>query len=216
MNQQPIRYRLLAFTFGAILWAIGDYLYGTTYYTDQPGSPNRFLISGLLGIAASASYLFGLFGYSNALREQYPLYRNLIVGGLSFFTLGVAATHTLASAHMVVFNQRLLTPSVKELDLVFTPIDYSYEVYFIPMIIGLIVGYGALFIAILRRKTVFAPWTLWFHPLLLAVIIGLLDTWIKNYPVLLKSPAISAVVFNTVLILSTKKQRVSDSSNTYA
>ena len=42
MNKQTIVRRLLAFAMGAILLVIGDYLYGTTYYTDQP---TRFLVA---------------------------------------------------------------------------------------------------------------------------------------------------------------------------
>ena len=208
MNKQAIVRRLLAFAVGATLLVIGDYLYGTTYYTDQPGEPTRFLVSGLLGMAASCGYLYGLFGYYAAFRQESRLYQRLIVGGLSLFTVGVATTHSLASAHMVAFNQRLLAPDVAALTEVFRHVDSFYNVYFIPMMIGLLVGYGALFAAILSRKTIFPRWTLWFHPLPLAIIISALDATVAGYPILLKSPALGSIVFNVVLAVSISRQPV--------
>ena len=209
MNKLAIIRRLLAFAVGATLLVIGDYLYGTTYYTDRPGEPDRFLVSGLLGMAASCGYLYGLFGYYAAFHQESRLYRVLIIGGLSLFTVGVATTHSLASAHMVAFNQQLLTPNVTELDGVFRHIDSFYEAYFIPMIIGLLVGYGALFVAILQRKTVFPRWTLWFHPLPLAIIISALDATVEwGILFFLNHRALGGVVFNVALAASVSRKTV--------
>ncbi|MEM8967035.1 MAG: DUF6796 family protein [Bacteroidota bacterium] len=202
MNTSEIVQRLLVFAAGALLLITGDYLYGTTYYTNVPDDTTRFLVSGLLGLAASASYWYGLSGYGASLSSAY---RYFIIGGFSLFTLGVAATHTLASAHMVAFNQRLLTPHIAELNEVFNTIDYFYEIYFIPMGIGLVVGYGALLVAILRQDSVFPRWTLWFHPLLIVTIIAAMDASFEGYPIALKSPAISAICFNLALVVSLRR-----------
>ena len=90
---------------------------------------------------------------------------------------------------MYVLNAQLKSPSTDELAEIFAKIDVLYNVFFVPMMLGLIVGYISLLIAIVKGQTVFSKKALFFFPLLVAVLISLLDSAIDQYPILLKKAA---------------------------
>ncbi len=197
-----IKIRLAVFAVGAAILAIGDYLYGTTYYTNVPTTnEDRFLVSGILGYVTAICYLYGIFGYAKGFLDPNGLLRKLTLGGLGVFTIGVAVTHSIANAHMYVFNARLLDPGNATLEAVFLSIDNAYNLFFIGAIAGLLVGYISLLIGIVRKKTVFSRTALIFFPFNIVLVISLLDSAFEGYPILLKSAAWSGVVFNLALIL---------------
>ena len=175
--------RLTIFAVGALLLVVGDYLYGTTYYTNIATlNPERFLISGLLGMIAACCYLYGLFGYANGFKDPKSLLRKTTIAGLSLFTVGVATTHSLASADMFVLNQSLVETDAFTLTSVLNEIENAYNFYFIPTVIGLIIGFISLFIGVIREQTIFSKKALIFFPLTLALVITTLDSLIPNYP----------------------------------
>lgn len=130
----------------------------------------------------------------------------MTVGGLSLFTIGVAATHTLASAFMVVMNQQLLNVDSAVLQKVFAPIDATYNLIYLPMMLGLLVGFVSLGIGIFKNQTIFSKKALFFFPLLWALILSSLGEMFEHYPIILKSAALSAVIFNTALLLFKKNE----------
>ena len=78
--------KLSIFAIGALALVIGDYLYGTTYYTNLVAiDDSRFLVSSILGYVASLCYLYGLYGYAEGFLTSDGLWRKLTIGGLSIF-----------------------------------------------------------------------------------------------------------------------------------
>ena len=202
MMNKAIITRLIAFAVGALCLVIGDYLYGTTYYTDLAAkNTDRFFLSGFLGMAASCLYLYGLFGYADGFKNRNSILRKITIIGLSIFTIGVAMTHSLASAFMFVFNQNILQPDSYDIQKVLSEIDNTYNLYFIPTIIGLILGFTGVLIGIIQNETIFSKKALFFFPFTIAIVIFLLDSQITNYPIILKSPALGGVAFNLALII---------------
>ncbi|MGL5816423.1 MAG: DUF6796 family protein [Phycicoccus sp.] len=199
LGHRGIRLPLLVFAVGAVLVGTGDYLYGTTYYTDQPDADARFLVSGFLGYAGGALYLWGARGYQRVFLRPDDRLRALVGGGLAFFAVGVATVHVFTSAIMVAYNQNLLTPGLSPLRDTVDRLEEFYRWYFAPMLLALVLGYGALFIAVLRRRTSLPRWVLVAHPLpQFAGITALAE--IDGFPIALRSPSVAAVVFNVVLL----------------
>jgi len=201
-----IRIKLIAFIVGAICLIIGDYLYGTTYYTNIPASnPDRFLISGLLGFITSALYVYGIFGYSEGFVKKNSIFKKITLIALGIFSIGCAVTHSIACAHMYIFNANLLTPNDPNIESIFTQVDNAFNVFIIPTLLGVFIGFISLLIGILKNETVFSKKALFFFPLLIVVIISLLDSSIENFPIIFKSAAWSGVLFNLALLFFDKQ-----------
>ena len=145
-----IKIKLLAFALGAFILVIGDYLYGTTYYTNIPTSePNRFLISGILGFVTAVLYVYGSFGYAEGFTKKDSIFRKLTLAGLGVFSVGVAVTHSLAAAYMYILNAKLLHPNDANIEVIFIQVENCYNTCFIPSILGLLVGFVSLLIGAL-------------------------------------------------------------------